>query len=391
MKRIIFNTDSLIMGGAEKLALQYVKELAKDYEVYLLINEDNGEEGNVLIKDIPNSVRYSFVVDKGIMENLNKYRKLKKEKKYNFWYRLRYNYYLKRRRESYRKNIEKILKKENYDILIDFNCKIPKEIINDRTIIWLHLTLEGIKEKTKQIYEEKFSKAKKIIVINEMMKDEFISIFPKYKDKVENIYNFFDIENIREKASKVEELNTKERNLIQDKYIVSCCRLDRQKDVQTTIRAFKNLKDKYKIEEKFYIIGDGDERKELENLVKSLGIEKEIVFLGTQKNPYIWMKNAKMFIHSSHREGFGMVIVEAMITNGKVISSDCPVGPREILDNGNSGILVEVGNVKEMQEAIYKLLTDINFIKNIENIAKKRSMIFSKELNYKKIKNIIEN
>lgn len=391
MKRIIFNTDSLIMGGAEKLALQYVKELAKDYEVYLLINEDNGAEGNVLIKDIPNSVRYSFVVDKGIMENLNKYRKLKKEKKYNFWYRLRYNYYLKRRRESYRKNIEKILKKENYDILIDFNCKIPKEIINDRTIIWLHLTLEGIKEKTKRIYEEKFSKAKKIIVINEMMKDEFISIFPKYKDKVENIYNFFDIENIREKASKVDELNTKERNLIQDKYIVSCCRLDRQKDVQTTIRAFKNLKDKYKIEEKFYIVGDGDERKELENLVKSLGIEKEIVFLGTQKNPYIWMKNAKMFIHSSHREGFGMVIVEAMITNGKVISSDCPVGPREILDNGNSGILVEVGNVKEMQEAIYKLLTDINFIKNIENIAKKRSMIFSKELNYKKIKNIIEN
>lgn len=391
MKRIIFNTDSLIMGGAEKLALQYVKELAKDYEVYLLINEDNGEEGNILIKDIPSNVRYSFVVDKEIMGNLNKYRKLKKESKYNFLYRLKYNYYLKKRRESYRKNIVEILKKENYDILIDFNCKIPKEIINNKTLIWLHLTLGNIKEKTKIIYEEKFEKAKKVIVINEMMKEEFINIFPKYKDKVENIYNFFDIEEIKRKADEVVELSVDEKNLIQDKYIVSCCRLDRQKDVQTTIRAFKNLKDKYKIEEKFYIIGDGDKREELENLVESLNIKSDVIFLGTQKNPYVWMKNAKMFIHSSHKEGFGMVIVEAMITNGKVISSDCPVGPREILDNGDSGILVEVGNVERMQEAIQKLLTDVSFIKSIEGKAKKRSMIFSKEINYGKIKHIVEN
>lgn len=390
MKRIIFNTDSLIMGGAEKLALQYVKELAKDYEVYLLINEDNGEGGNILIKDIPQNVKYSFIVDKEIMENLNKYRRLKKEYKYNFWYRIKYNYYLKKRRESYKKNIEEILKKENYDVLIDFYCKIPKNLIDDKCIIWLHLTLEGIKDKTRKIYEEKFRKAKKIIVINEMMKNEFINIFSESKDKVENIYNFFDVEEIRKKADKIDELSIKEKSLIQDKYIVSCCRLDRQKDVQTTIKAFKNLKEKYKIEEKFYIVGDGDKRKELEELVKKLNLEKEVVFLGTQKNPYIWMKNAKMFIHSSHREGFGMVIVEAMITNGKVISSDCPVGPREILDNGNSGILVKTQDVDDMEKAIYSLLTNNQLKEQLEKKSKIRSGIFSIENNYLKLKKVIE-
>lgn len=390
MKRIIFNTDSLIMGGAEKLALQYVKELANDYEVYLVINEDNGEEGNILIKDIPQNVKYNFIVDKEIMENLNKYRRLKKENKYNFWYRLKYNYYLKKRRESYRKNIEAILKKENYDILIDFYCKIPKNLISDKCIIWLHLTLEGIKDKTKKMYEEKFKKAKKIIVINEMMKNEFINIFSESKNKVENIYNFFDIEEIRKKSNRIDELNVEERKLIQDKYIVSCCRLDRQKDVQTTIKAFKNLKEKYKIEEKFYIVGDGDKREELEDLVKKLNLEKEVMFLGTQKNPYIWMKNAQVFIHSSYREGFGMVIVEAMITNGKVISSDCPVGPREILDNGNSGILVKPQDVDEMEKAIYSLLTDNQLKEQLEKKSKIRSDIFSKENNYLKLKKVIE-
>lgn len=390
MKTILFNTDSLIMGGAEKLAIQYVKALSKDYKIILLVNEDNGIEGNILEKDIPENVEYKFIVDKAIMDNINKYRNLKQKHKKNLWYRIKYNYFLKRRRKSFRENIINYIKNKKYDILIDFNNKLPLEIANNRMISWLHLSLKGMKTKQKEKNAEKFKKVKKVIVINDDMKKEFKEYFPESLNKAERIYNLFDIKEIKNKSIDDSLLSEDEKNKLNEKYIVACCRLDRQKDLETLINAFSNLKKKENIKEKLYIIGDGDKRTELENLSKKLNMSEDIIFLGTQKNPYIWMKNAEFFVHSSHKEGFGMVLVEAMITNGLVVSSDCPVGPREILEDGKSGILVKPQDISEMEKALFEMMTN----KETQNIKKensqKRMLDFSLEYNYKVIKNVIE-
>lgn len=390
MKTILFNTDSLIMGGAEKLAIQYVKALAKDYKVILLINEDNGKEGNVLEKDIPENVEYEFIVDKAIMDNINKYRNLKHKYKKNLWYKIRYNYFLKQRRKSFRKNIINYIKNKKYDILIDFYNKLPVEIADNRMISWLHLSLKGMKIKQKEKDAEKFKKIKKIIVINDDMKEEFKEYFPESLNKAERIYNLFDIKEIKTKSIDDSLLNEDEKKKLNEKYIVACCRLDRQKDLETLISAFSNLKKTENIKEKLYIIGDGDKRTELEDLSKKLDMSEDIIFLGTQKNPYIWMKNSEFFVHSSHKEGFGMVLVEAMITNGLVVSSDCPVGPREILEDGKSGILVKPQDINEMEKALLEALRN----KKIQDEKRKNSLerieSFSLENNYKKIVKIIE-
>lgn len=390
MKTILFNTDSLIMGGAEKLAIQYVKVLSKDYKIILLVNEDNGRKGNILEKDIPENVEYKFIVDKAIMDNINKYRNLKQKHKKNLWYRIKYNYFLKRRRKSFRENIINYIKNKKYDILIDFNNKLPLEIADNRMISWLHLSLKGMKTKQKEKNAEKFKKVKKVIVINDDMKKEFKEYFPESLNKAERIYNLFDIKEIKNKSIDDNLLSEDEKNKLNEKYIVACCRLDRQKDLETLINAFSNLKKKENIKEKLYIIGDGDKRTELENLSKKLNMSEDIIFLGTQKNPYIWMKNAEFFVHSSHKEGFGMVLVEAMITNGLVVSSDCPVGPREILEDGKSGILVKPQDISEMEKALFEMMTN----KETQNIKKensqKRMLDFSLEYNYKVIKNVIE-
>lgn len=390
MKTILFNTDSLIMGGAEKLAIQYVKALSKDYKIILLVNEDNGIEGNILEKDIPENVEYKFIVDKAIMDNINKYRNFKQKHKKNLWYRIKYNYFLKRRRKSFRENIINYIKNKKYDILIDFNNKLPLEIADNRMISWLHLSLKGMKTKQKEKNAEKFKKVKKVIVINDDMKKEFKEYFPESLNKAERIYNLFDIKEINNKSIDDSLLSEDEKNKLNEKYIVACCRLDRQKDLETLINAFSNLKKKENIKEKLYIIGDGDKRTELEDLSKKLDMSEDIIFLGTQKNPYIWMKNAEFFVHSSHKEGFGMVLVEAMITNGLVVSSDCPVGPREILEDGKSGILVKPQDISEMEKALFEMMTN----KETQNIKKensqKRMLDFSLEYNYKVIKNVIE-
>ena len=117
------------------------------------------------------------------MDNINKYRTLKHKHKKNLWYRIKYNYFLKQRRKSFRENIIDYVKNKKYDILIDFNNKLPLEIADNRMISWLHLSLKGMKTKQKEKNAEKFKKIKKVIVINDDMKKEFKEYFPESLNK----------------------------------------------------------------------------------------------------------------------------------------------------------------------------------------------------------------
>ena len=101
------------------------------------------------------------------------------------------------------------------------------------------------------------------------------------------------------------------------------------------------------------------------------------------------MKNARFFVHSSYREGLPTVVIEGLITNGMVISSDCPTGPREILENGKSGILFPVGDKNRLVEEILKVLNNENLVKDYKEKARKRIEDFSKEKIKKNILNLL--
>lgn len=376
------------MGGAEKIAMDYINLLNESgkHEILLLINEDNGEIGNVLIDRIPKNIKYKFVVDKNIIYKLNKYRELKKK---HLYYKLFYNYFLKKRRKSYRKNIRKIIKKEEYDYLVDFYFKIPEDLLDERSISWIHSSLEGIKNNRLKKTKNRLEKIGKIIVITEDLKKEVEKYFPTQIGKAKRIYNFFDIKKIKEQCKNIDELRIEEKELLKDEYILACSRLDDKKDLKTLIKAFKMLKDKEKIEEKLYIVGDGPSKYKYEKIVEECKLEKDILFLGTKNNPYVWMKNAKLFVHSSLKEGFGMVLVEAMICETMVISTDCPVGPSEILENGKSGILVDIGDYEKMAKEIKKYLYSKEEREKIISNASKRILDFSKAKIKKDIEEIL--
>ncbi|MGL5050380.1 MAG: glycosyltransferase, partial [Fusobacteriaceae bacterium] len=250
MKKIVFNTDSLILGGAEKIALDYIEILSKKHEVILLINEDNGE-GNKLLDLIPKNVNYQYVISKKTIEKINRYR----EKKRNILYKILYNYFLKKRRAEYKRNIVEILKKIDYDILFDFYCKVPVQILDKRTITFLHSSIGEIKEKRKKELQKRFEIVKTIVVVSESLKVEFEKNFEKYKTKVRTIHNFFDFKKIMKLS---EEKIEKEKD-----YILACSRLDKNKDLITLIKAFESVKDKLK--EDLYIVGDGPEYKNIQN------------------------------------------------------------------------------------------------------------------------------
>ena len=96
------------------------------------------------------------------------------------------------------------------------------------------------------------------------------------------------------------------------------------------IRAFKKVVEKYP-NSKLIILGKGELKKDLENLIKKLKLENNVYLLGFHKNPFKFLKNSHCFVFSSLWESFGQVLVEALTFNLPIISTDCETGPREIL------------------------------------------------------------
>lgn len=157
--------------------------------------------------------------------------------------------------------------------------------------------------------------------------------------------------------------------------ILAVGRLSKAKDYPTLLKAFALVRKNKKI--RLVIIGDGEERKNLENLINKLNLSQDVLLLGFEKNPYKYMKRAFLFVLSSKVEGFPNVIVEAMACGIPVISTDCPSGPNEIIKNGENGILIPVGDEKALAEAIIKILDDPFLKDKFSREGKKRAEEFT--------------
>ncbi|HHS83978.1 MAG TPA: glycosyltransferase [Gammaproteobacteria bacterium] len=136
--------------------------------------------------------------------------------------------------------------------------------------------------------------------------------------------------------------------------ILSVGRLRPQKDFTTLIKAFHIVRQQRDC--RLLILGEGRERPTLETLVNDLGLQLEIQLPGFIANPLPCMKQAALFVLSSAWEGFGNVLVEALSTGVAVVSTDCPSGPREILEDGRLGALVPVGDANALATAMLETL-----------------------------------
>jgi glycosyltransferase involved in cell wall biosynthesis len=168
--------------------------------------------------------------------------------------------------------------------------------------------------------------------------------------------------------------------------ILTVGRLTKAKDYATLLKAFSIV---FKSNPAYLlIVGEGEERKKIENLVEKLEISKNVLLLGLQNNPLKYIDKADVFVLSSVLEGFPNVLVEAMACGVPVVSTDCQSGPNEIIENGKSGFLVQVADEKKMANAIIKLLEDKELRKNFSEEGKKRAHYFSAEKSVKEFENV---
>ena len=138
--------------------------------------------------------------------------------------------------------------------------------------------------------------------------------------------------------------------------VLAAGRLSPEKDYPTLLQAFALVRKNTIC--RLYIIGEGAERQKLESLADKLGIQNDVTFAGYVKNPLDYMREADVFVLSSVKEGFGLVVLEALAVGTKVVSTDCKHGPSEILDYGRFGRLVPIKNPRALAEAIEAALKD---------------------------------
>lgn len=146
--------------------------------------------------------------------------------------------------------------------------------------------------------------------------------------------------------------NDEEIYFSKKKTIITAGMLEPWKRQGDIIQAFNFFRDKN--ESTLIILGEGSEQKNLSKLIKRLNLENSVFLLGNVKNPLKYFSRADVFVLASSVEGLPNVLVEAMLCGCTPVSTNCPTGPNEVLQNGKYGYLCDVGDIMQISKNIQK-------------------------------------
>jgi glycosyltransferase involved in cell wall biosynthesis len=330
-KKVLFFLSSLSGGGAERTVVNIINNLDREkFELLLVLGSKKNND-------------YIDFVDKNITI------------KYLNHSRVRYCLY----------DLIKVIKEEQPSLL--FTTLIHNNIIVSLArVLSLRKIPVIVREANNRIQSGKVSRinklstfltynylAKKVIALSNGVKEDLVNNFKVNKDKIEVIYNPIEVGKIKQLSNeKIDDLKFNNDEMT----IIAVGRLVEQKDYPTLLKAFSIVTKSVK--SRLVILGKGPLENELKQLTKKLNISNKVIFLGFKENPYKYMKKADIFVLSSKWEGFGHVIVEAMVCGTSVISTDCKSGPGEIIGDDKYGILTPVGDHDALAENIINLLMD---------------------------------
>ena len=367
----------LSMGGEERVLLSVLKNLVElNYDVDLLITWNHGEN-NLFENEIPEKVNYKFLFD-----NYNGKNKLIKE-----IYRIR-------AKVTYLKKVEKIIKENKYDVIIDYSSNLLKYNNFDIKVpvfAWIHFSLtfgEKLSADKIEKYKKQYKKYDKILAICDTMRDEFVEILGMDKNKVELVYNPIDLEAIRKKA---ENIDKNHENYLKQDYFLQVSRLTEQKQPEHLVDIYYKLKQRG-IKEKLYFIGNGEKVELIKQKIKEYKLEDDVILLGQIENPYPFFKNAKLFVHTAKYEGLPTVLLESLTLGTPIVAYDCPTGPKDILGkNSEYGELIPLNDKDTFVEKVYELMNKNEKYENYRKLSLVRANDFSMESNKAKLKELIEN
>lgn len=368
--KILFLHKWLVMGGIERILINYLQLLhcVPNLEIELIIAFDT--EDNVFHNEIPSNIKTYYVFDK---EHFITYNHLYQNRKKNILSRLKQKIEKFKEKRNCKNKINKIINENNYDVIINFSNHFDPYLafskIKQPVIRWQHSSLNNKNHYKKEI--KWLKKYDKVIAICNDMANQIIENSSLHPSKITRLFNPINFKEIIDKSN--------QKNVdLKEPYLVQVARLDKSKKHLDLIKIYSNLVKKG-IKENLYILGNGNEYETLKHYINNLNLKTKCILLGEVKNPYPYIKNATLFLHTSEREGLPTVLLESLILNTPVVSMDCPTGPKEILNNGKCGALIPLGDLEKFAEKTYEILNSPTIIEQYKHEIKKHIHIFSED------------
>ena len=352
MKRILFFIESLSGGGAEKVLVTHLNHLDyRKYDITLLSFVDTG----ILKSEIDfNKVHYRSV----IRPSHNRITSL--------WNNFRYKCYYSWLPAKYVSKL--IIPNQKFDILVAFSEGFPTKIIakvSGKKVAWVHIDLLSFPwTQNKGIFrsseEERcaYQQFDRVVCVSKAVDNVMTTYYGL--SNTQTIYNPIDADDIFRKADLPDDM-------IRDNCfsIISVGRLTRQKGYDLLIPIIGRIKHSG-FDATLTIIGEGDERRSLEQMISEQDLSDSVFLTGYNKNPYPIMRQADLFVCPSRAEGFSLVIAEALLLGLPVVSMAC-AGPEELLGNGKFGYLCR--SYDELEKVLIRAASDVGFVDNLRHKA----------------------
>lgn len=374
MKRnIVIVNNTLGDGGAEKILLDILEKFDfNNYNVKLLILNKKGVRINDINKNINVKYLYPNFEFKNKLGNLMwnwfKYRSLK------HFYNIIYFLYV-----GLKHDVEiAFLEGDATRFVAKSKNKKSKKIA------WVHTDLqkcrpEAVNDRDKDVYKN----FDEIICVSKSSQESFKKLYKEINNKNTVIYNFINIKKIKLLAEE------KIEDDFSENVIVAVGRLTKIKGFNNLIKAGNILKNRG-LQVEIIILGIGEEYDSLQKAIEDLGLEKNIKLLGFKKNPYPYIKKSKICVMTSEFEGCPLVMAECMVM-GKAIISTNHKAAKELLNNGENGVLVNINDEINLANEIENLILNKDRINHFEKKALKASYIFEYDKFEKKLKQVLNN
>lgn len=365
-KKILFMIINMNIGGTEKALLNMVEEIDNnEYDVTIMMLEKYGG----FLKDIPKWVNIKYFENyndiKDIINNPPKVtvKKLIKQGRIIKGFNVGCSHLLskiKKERSNFFKYILKDYRviDEEYDVAVayagpmDFiSYFVINKIKAKKKIQWIHFDV------TKIVFNEVFaskvySKFDKVFVVSNEAKQKLDNLVPSIKDRTEVFFNITSPRKIREMADKSTGFNDKFEGI----RILTVGRLSKEKGQDMTIHVLARLKkDGYNV--RWYCIGEGNMRREYENLIEKYNLENDYLLLGATSNPYSFMKECDIYVQSSRHEGYCITLAEAKCFDNPIISTKV-TGANEQLKDTKVGMLADIDE-NSIYESVKNCLINI--------------------------------
>lgn len=351
-KNVIIIIPSLTNGGAERMAGYLSIKLSEYYSIYFLLNRKYGT-----------TEAYDYSGELIYFDDKDYFNGIKAFKRHN-------------------------------DIYCAISFMFLANAINVRTrykekVILSVRTMES-ERFAPNIGVNTYSMADCVVTCSKGIREDFIKNGYISADRITTIYNFIEKKKIVECSSEDEneEIN---KFLSGSRYILSVGRLDKVKNHIRLIRQYEYYHKNNDKNTKLIILGSGSLEEQLLNKIRELGLQEYICIIPFTRNPFVYYAKADCFVLPSDYEGFPNVLMEAMALNVPIVATDCPSGPREILDDNcdydemiqgmkicRRGLLCEnsrdesEGITHYMADAINEVMTD----EELRNLIKKEQKIF---------------